>query len=225
MLQNYKTSFLVALALIFLLPLFFIPAGVLGLPVAKSVLVIFGIVVATLVFLSEIWREGKLNIPWHPFALIAVLMPLVYLLSALLSTPSSLSLFGYNFEAGTFGFVLLGSLLLVLVGLIFTDASKMLRVLATFSISISVVAVFVAIKVFFGGEFLVWGNFFGNMGNPIGDWTDLAVSFGLLSVLSILMLGMIPMKKSLRSLLFLKDGKTFLQHCAHFAANVGALLS
>src|SRR3989338_3847541 len=202
MLQNYKTSFLVALALIFLLPLFFIPAGVLGLPVAKSVLVIFGIVVATLVFLSEIWREGKLNIPWHPFALIAVLLPLVYLLSALLSTPSSLSLFGYNFEAGTFGFVLLGSLLLVLVGLIFTDASKMLRVLATFSISISVVAVFVAIKVFFGGEFLVWGNFFGNMGNPIGDWTDLAVSFGLLSVLSILMLGMIPMKKSLRSLLY-----------------------
>src|SRR3990167_3574991 len=54
-----------------------------------------------LVLLFEIWQEGKLDIPWHPFIFTVALLPLIYVLSALLSTPSSLSLLGYNFEAGT----------------------------------------------------------------------------------------------------------------------------
>ncbi|MEK9171766.1 MAG: tetratricopeptide repeat protein [Patescibacteria group bacterium] len=200
--QTHKISFFITLGLLFLLPLFFVPGGALNLAVAKSTLFSLGIIVAVLVFLFEVWREGKLNIPWHPFIFTVALLPLVYLLSAFLATPSSLSLLGYNFEVGTFGFMLFGSLILILTAAIFSDTTRPLQALVAFFISISVIALFVTIKVLFGGDILVWGNFFGNMGNPIGNWTDLAVSFGLLSVFAALALGMIPMKLSVRVLVY-----------------------
>ena len=206
--QTHKVSFLITLALLFLLPIFFIPGGALNLDVAKLALAVFGIIVIVLAFSLEIWREGKLDVPWHPFIFTVALLPPVYLLSAFLATPSSLSLFGYNFEVGTFGFMLLGSLILILTATIFSDTTRSFQALATFFVSISVVALFVTIKVLFGlpaqvgGDILVWGNFFGNMGNPIGNWTDLAVSFGLLSVFAALSLGMISMKLSVRILVY-----------------------
>src|SRR3989338_1268373 len=202
MLQNRKISFLITLSLLFLLPLFFIPGGALNLAVAKPTLFSLGIITADLVFLFAVRREGRLNFPWHPFIFTVALLPLVYLLSAFLATPSSLSLLGYSFEVGTFGFMLLGSLILMLAAMVFSDTTRSLQALTAFLISISIVALFVAIKVFFGGDLLVLGNFFGNMGNPIGNWTDLAVSFGLLSVFAALSLGMIPMKLSLRVLVY-----------------------
>src|SRR3990167_8719703 len=206
--KTHKVSFLITLALLFLLPIFFIPGGALNLDVAKLALAVFGIIVIVLAFSLEIWREGKLDVTWHPFIFTVALLPPVYLLSAFLATPSSLSLFGYTFEVGTFGFILLGSLILILTATIFSDTTRFFQALATFFVSISVVALFVTIKVLFGlpaqvgGDILVWGNFFGNMGNPIGNWTDLAVSFGLLSVFAALSLGMIPMKLSVRVLVY-----------------------
>ncbi|OHA89110.1 MAG: hypothetical protein A3C70_02220 [Candidatus Zambryskibacteria bacterium RIFCSPHIGHO2_02_FULL_43_14] len=200
--QTHKISFFITLGLLFLLPIFFIPGGTLSLDVAKSALVVLGVIAIILAFLWEIWQDGKLSLPWHPFVFTIVLLPLVYLLSAFLATPSSLSLLGYSFEVGTFGFMLLGSLILMLVAMVFSDTTRSLQALTAFLISISIVALFVAIKVFFGGNLLVLGNFFGNMGNPIGNWTDLAISFGLLSVFAALSLGMIPMKLSLRVLVY-----------------------
>ena len=200
--QTHKASFLITLALLFLLPVFFIPGGALNLDVAKSALAVFGVLAIVLAFLLEIWQEGKLDVPWHPFIFTIALLPLVYLLSAFLATPSSLSLLGYNFEVGTFGFMLLGSLILILTAAIFSNTTRSLQALVAFFISISVVALFVTIKVLLGGDILVLGNFFGNMGNPIGNWTDLAVSFGLLSVFAAFSLGMIPMKLSIRILVY-----------------------
>src|SRR3990167_905054 len=200
--QTHKISFFIALGLLFLLPIFFIPGGTLSLDVAKSALVVLGVIAIILAFLWEIWQDGKLSLPWHPFVFTIVLLPLVYLLSAFLATPSSLSLLGYSFEVGTFGFMLLGSLILMLVAMVFSDTTRSLQALTAFLISISIVALFVAIKVFFGGNLLVLGNFFGNMGNPIGNWTDLAISFWLLSVFAALSLGMIQMKLSLRVLVY-----------------------
>ena len=97
MTQTHRTSFFITLGLMFLMPLFFIPGGSLDLSVAKSTLLSIGLVVAFLAFLLEIWRGGKLDIPWHPFVLIVIFLPLIYLISSLFSVPSSLSLFVYNF--------------------------------------------------------------------------------------------------------------------------------
>ena len=184
---------------LFLLLLFFMPGGAISLDVAKSTIVVLGVIVAVLVFIWETWREKKLEIPWHLFILISVLLPLVYALSALLSTPSSLSFLGYNFEVGTFGFILFGVTLLILAAMIFSGASRVLQALVVFFVSISAVALFVAIKVFFGLSTLFGVN---NMANPIGNWTDLGVAFGLVSIFAALAAGMIPMRRFVRVLVY-----------------------
>ncbi|MEX2013844.1 MAG: tetratricopeptide repeat protein [Parcubacteria group bacterium] len=202
MTQTHQASFLVTLTLLFLLPLFFIPGGALNLNVAKQAFLAFGVIVAVLVFLLELWRSKKLEVSWHTLILLALLLPAVYALSAFLATPSSLSLLGYHFEVGTFGYMLFGSLLLVLASTIFSSSSRALQVLTAFFISISLLVLFVGIKVFFGGDILVLGNFPGNMGNPLGSWTDLAISFGLLAAFAALAIGVIPMKLSVRLVVY-----------------------
>lgn len=200
--QTNRSSLFVALVLIFLLPIFFIPGSALGLGAAKSALLVVGTVILTLVFLRSIWKVGRLNLPWHLILAFLVFLSIVYFVSALVSTPSSLSLLGYNFEIGTFGYILVGSLMVMLVSSIFADTTRILQALVAFFLSISVLAIFVLVKVFSGGEALVLGNFFGNMANPIGSWTDLAVVFGLLSSFSALAIGLLPMKLSARLLVY-----------------------
>src|SRR3990167_3290423 len=199
--QTHRTSFLITISLLFLLPIFFIPGGLLSLHVAKSALLTLGVVAIMLSFLLETWRKGELNLPWHPFMLVTILLPLVYFFSALSSMPSFLSFFGYNFEVGTFGYMLLVSVILILISITFTDTQKILQALTAFFVSFALIVVFTTIKILSGGA-PVWGIFFSNTDNPIGKWTDLATAFGLLSMFSILVLGMLPMKKSLRALCY-----------------------
>jgi len=199
--QSHKTSFLIVLIMVFLAPLFFIP-GVLYMGSAKSALLSLGTVVTLLVFLYECWRNGSIALSKTHLLTVVGLLPIIYLLSALLATPSSLSLLGYNFEIGTFGFMLLGSVTLVLVSLIFSETSHFLQALMALFASFSVLAVFAIVKIISGGTWLVFGTFGGNMGNPIGSWTDLSIVFGLLSLLSVTVLGMLPMKGSVRAWLY-----------------------
>lgn len=203
MLQSHKLSFYITIALVFLIPIFFIPGGAVALGMAKSSLLILGVALASLAFVYETWRAGGVVLPRHYLMLVVALLPVVYLLSALLATPSSLSLFGYGFEVGTFGFILLGAAILVLVSAIYTDASRVLHALLAFFLSFVLLALFSLVKILFGGDLLTLGNFFGNMGNPLGSWTDMAVAFGLLAVVSALTLGVLPMKGLMKWLLTL----------------------
>src|SRR5581483_1942613 len=165
--QSYKHSFFVIVGLVFLLPIFFIPGTLLSIDSAKTALLIAGLCVAALLFLFESWRKGMVTIPKTWSLYFAALLPLVYLLSALLTTPSSLSLLGYNFEVGTFGSILLGSVLLVLSALIVTQSSRALQVLTALFAALIIVTLFSAVKISSGGNILVLGNFAGNMGNPL----------------------------------------------------------
>ncbi len=192
------TSYII-IALVFLLPIFFLPSSVLSLGVGKLSLLSVAVVLLVLAFLSEVWRKGEISFPKHFFVLAALLLLAVYFVSAISTTPSFLSLFGYNFEVGTFGYMLLATIGLIVISSIFTDTSKILNASWALFLSLSLVAVFVTIKILTGGS-PVWGVFDGTTGNPIGRWTDLATSFGLLSLFSILVLGIMPTKKLYRIL-------------------------
>lgn len=195
--QSHKFSFLVILGLVFLAPLFFAP-GLLYIGSAKSVLLTVGVVVAALVFMYECWRDGVVVIPKTHLLTAVALLPVVYLLSALLATPSSLSLLGYNFELGTFGFILISSVTFYLVASVVTDTTQFLKVLLAFFSSLSILTLFSLVKIFTGGDWSIMGNFAGVTGNPVGVWTDLAIVFGLLSVISALAIGMLPTRGWLR---------------------------
>jgi len=200
--QSYRITFLITLALVFLTPLFFIPGGMLQLGSAKSALLSLGTLVLTLSYLYESWRQGSISFPKHALLYVAALLPVVYLLSALLSTPSSLSLLGYSLEVGTFGYMLMGTLALLVTASVTVETGRYLQTLAALFASLSLIALFALLKIFSGDSFLALGNFSGNMGNPLGSWTDLAAAFGLLAAFSSLAIGMVPMKSSIKSLVY-----------------------
>lgn len=199
MLQSYKNSSIIITGLIFLMPLFFIPGGAISLGVAKSALMVFGISIAAILYSLELWRSGRFLFPKHPIIYAALIFPVVYFLSALLATPSSLSLFGYSFEAGTFGYMLLVVAVLILSAAVFLDTARSLNAIMAFALSLFFVALFFAVKIIFDGDILVLGNFFGNTGNPLGSWTDLSIIFGLLALLSALAIGQLPMSGAMKA--------------------------
>ncbi len=200
--SRYFTSHFALVSLIFLLPLFFIPGGSLDLGNTKALLLVLGFGIATLLFLAEIWKGRELVLPKHRFLIAAALLPAIYLLSALLSTPSSLSLLGYNLEPGTFGSILIGVALLALTAIVFTDVARALNLVLALFGSLALLAVFVTIKILSGGSWLSFGGLSGNMANPLGGWTDLGMVFGLLAVISALALGLVPAKRSFKIALF-----------------------
>lgn len=191
---SYRPSFIALIATLFITPLFFIPGGALGLGNAKSFIAVLGIGIAAVLFLVQFIRSKHVDVPRHHLLSAALILPVVYLLSALLTTPSSLSLLGYNLEVGTFGSILLGVAALFLATVALADTQRALQaVLALFG-SFGLLAIFVTIRVLAGGDILSLGNFTGSMGNPLGSWMDLGIAFGLLATLSMLALGMLPMR-------------------------------
>ena len=198
----YKNAFWALITLIFLLPLFFIPGGGLPLETAKSALVVLAGVLAALFFLFEILEGKNVSLPRSHLLISALLLPAVYLLSAILSTPSSLSLFGYSIDVGTFGFIFIGVGLLLLVSIVFKETSQALQAFTALFVSLGLLALFVLIKVAVGGDFLALGNFFGNVGNPLGSWTDLSIIFGFLAIFTSIVLGMLSMNLWARVLLY-----------------------
>lgn len=196
--QGYKFTTFISLVLIFLLPIFFIPGGALAIDSAKSALFSLGTVLMALTFLFESWRQGGVVWPKHYIVTTVAALPLVYLLSALLSTPSSLSLIGYGLEVGTFGYILLGSSALIIGSVIYSDNTRVLQAFVALLASLSVVALFMLVKLLTHGNSLNLGVFSGVMANPLGSWTDLSVAFGLLAVFASLVIGMIPMKSSFK---------------------------
>lgn len=200
--QSYKVTFSIILALIFLAPLFFIPGNTLHLTTAKSALLSLGAVLLLFSYLYESWVRGELSFPKHGLLLTVLLLPVVYLLSAVLSTPSSLSLLGYSLEVGTFGYMLMGTVALLVASSMTVETERHLQALAAFFASLSLLGIFSAIKIIFGGDLLAFGNFAGNMGNPLGSWTDMAVAFGILASLSALAIGMIPMRTIVKTAVY-----------------------
>ncbi|MEX2013659.1 MAG: tetratricopeptide repeat protein [Parcubacteria group bacterium] len=197
---TYKLSLIVTLLLVLLLPIFFLPVSILSLSVAKTALLALGVVVALVGIVIQVIGQGGFSLPRSYLMWFVPLLPLAYLVSALLSPNISKSLFGYNLEVGTFGFVLLASLLLGVIVVIFSDTAKVLRVWGAFLISMSLLAVFALVKVLSGG-FPVWGAFSGNMANPIGGWPDYAMAFGLLAVILALALSVFNLEKVHRIIL------------------------
>jgi tetratricopeptide (TPR) repeat protein len=194
--SHYKTSRISVLLIVLLLPLFFVPTLLLPIGVAKSVLLALGTIVAFLSFIIDTLRSGKLVLPKSLIMWGAILLPLVYLLSSVFGSASNFSLFGYSLEVGTF--ILFSSVLFGITAITLTDISEIFKVYGALFLSLALLALFAVIKVISGGNLLVMNTFAGNMGNPIGAWTDYAVGFGLLAVLSQLALAMLDLTKKRR---------------------------
>ncbi len=191
---SYRHSFWILLGLVFLLPLFFIPGAVLSVIDAKAFLAVVAVVLASGFFLWQTWRAKGVIVPKSRLITFLLVVVGAYLLSALLAPVSSMALFGYNLEVGTFGAILVGAILFFLSSIVFAESGRALQVLLASFGSLTILALFVLVRIMTGGSWLQLGNFGGIVGNPLGSFADLGIVFGLLAALSVLALGMLPMK-------------------------------
>ncbi|MEX0919484.1 MAG: tetratricopeptide repeat protein [Parcubacteria group bacterium] len=196
--QTYKLSILSVLLVALLLPIFFLPVAILPLGVVKATLLTLGVVTAFVGFIMKVISRGGFVVPSTYLMWMTVLLPLVYLLSAWASSNTLRSLYGYNLETGTFGFILLVSILFGIVTVAFSDIAKIYRVLGALLISFALITVFAVVKIISGGAFPVWGAFFSSTANPVGSWSDYAMLFSLVAIVSSLALSVLPLKKSWR---------------------------
>jgi tetratricopeptide (TPR) repeat protein len=199
---EYKTSFLSLLALLFLLPLFFIPSLSVPLTLAKPIILFVGVFVGFIALLALVLKGGELRVPRSRLVWAAVALPLVYFISAAISGSSALGLYGYNFEVGTFVSILLASAVFLLSSTVSDGVVRILRLESAVFCSISIAALFSVVKVLSAGKLFVWGTFVGATATPLGDWTDLGIALALTSILSLLALEMLAMTRLVKSFVY-----------------------
>jgi tetratricopeptide (TPR) repeat protein len=186
---------------IFLLPLVFF-TGLMPLPLAKTMLVLLIVLVSLGALIVRTLRSGEASLPWHPIYLAALLLPVVYFLSALFSPERSIALFGYNLEAGTFISILLGVLLLALISLVDRERKLSLELLGALLVSGGLVALVGAVKVLSAGAVFNGSIFADIMGNSVGSWTDYAVFLAVIAIIALMALEMLQIKKVVRVTLY-----------------------
>src|SRR6185312_2708045 len=200
--KEYKLSLLSLLALLFLLPLFFVPSLSVPLTLAKPVLLFIGVFVGFISLLAFVLKRGELRVPRSKLVWAVVLLPIVYFVSAFFSGSSSFGLYGYNFEVGTFVSILLASVVLLLAAIVADDTARVLKLESAIFCSLSLGAIFSAIKILSAGNWMVWNNFVGATSTPLGDWSDLGIALALLAILSLLAVEMLEMTSVVRGVVY-----------------------
>lgn len=191
----------VVLALVLgLLPLWFAPGLTVSFGFTKSILVVAGVYVASILAALAVLRSGKvtLSIPW---AIVSFwLFALASVVSALLSGDTNDALYGNSFDIQSAGFVILLALTMT-VALVYTNAkSAMIRLLLLSSLAVILVYSFFLLRVIFGSDFLNFGVFTDSTITLVGSLNDLALYAGLVLVMLLVAIHRIPRNLIARTL-------------------------
>lgn len=201
--NQYTFSFKTLLALTFLLPIFFSPFLAVPLGISKVLLLTVLGLVAFSALLWSSFKDGGIVLPKTTILWAALLLPAIYVVSALFSKTPWLSLFGYGLETGTAASITLLSLIFIITAVTVKGREKLLKIYSAAFISFLILSLFAVIKIISGGDSLVLNNFVGNMGNPVGAWTDYSMIFAVLAILSVLAVEMLSLRGLARGAAFL----------------------
>ena len=185
-----------------LVPIIFIPIGGISFVLAKTILLSVGISLALVLWVIARLQNGSIEIPltYSIPALLAVLG--ISFLSALFSGAPMMSLFGEIVQIDTVA--MLGSLIvLALLTASIVDNRKKVRLLFTGSaIVFGTLGVFHILRFFFGAESVLSGFFESALSTPLGQWSDIGVVFGLVLLVSTIVLSSLQLKKTYNILLY-----------------------
>src|SRR3989344_1309205 len=171
-----------------LIPIFFLPSSAVSLPVAKFILLSVGVLASLAAVILSAIQNGAIKLPWNLMPAAIVSIPLVFLIASLFSPPPNFSLWGYGFETGTFGFVFLASVAALLIAGLFKKGQKQSTVLWGLLVVSLVLGLFHIARFIFGAGTLSLGFFSDALANTIGGWNELSIWFGLISILSVIIL-------------------------------------
>jgi cytochrome c-type biogenesis protein CcmH/NrfG len=181
-----RIASIVTLATLILLPLFFIPFFGFGVEIGKTYLVGFGMMVGLILWLIARMVQGTIVLPKTPLMLVALSMPVTFLISALFSPSWPVSLAGLSISAGT----VIGMLILVLVfftSLLYLSSERRVTLLVKgLFVVTGLVTLFQVIYWIIGPKILNLGTFTNVVSNMIGRWYDFGVWYGLVLIIAML---------------------------------------
>lgn len=180
-----KLSFVLLLATICGSIFFFVPFAPVSLEASKGFLISVGITLSVFFWLIARLGEGKFSVPKDKVLLFGAMIPVSFLIASFFSSSLYISLFGSGFEVGTFGTMLILFILFFLSSLYFQTEKRITYFLNILFISAGVLMVFELVNMFIGfGKFSKL--FIGiSSGNLLGSWSDFAIFFGLITLLSL----------------------------------------
>ena len=198
-----RWSFFVLFATLFLLPLFFLPSTVYPFQFGKILLVTVGTIVALVLWIAARLKEGKLTLPMTPVFFALGLVLVEFFVSSLLSSSPKLSLIGQGFEVGTFGSLLVMSILFFLTSILFSSKKRAIYGYLAFFLAFTLIALFHLSRFIFGPAFLSMGIFTDTTANLIGKWNDLGLFFSIAALLSFITLDLLSVKILWRAILWI----------------------
>ena len=195
-------SLYVLYAMLFLLPLLFIPSLSVPFQFTKTVLVFFGVLIAILLFLVSILKTGRLTLPFNKILLSVWLLPIAYFFSSLFSVSPRSSFLGQNLEGDTFGFMVLMALFVTLVVMLMRTKEQVLYTYLALFVSFIIVWVFQGLRLIFGADFLSFDVLTLSTSNILGKWNDLSIFFGLATVLTLVTLASLQLSSLYKRILY-----------------------
>ncbi len=196
-----SVSFYIFQALLFLIPVFFVPSSSVPFNTAKTALVVLGALLLLVVYLVARIKEGAFSFPraWAYGSVVILL--LTYALAAFFSGNMGLSIFGQGLDQGSLVSIVALVILFLLAPLVLNSDEKVFYSYIVLFVSFFVVALFQVIHLIFPGFSLA--AFTSPTANMIGAWDDLSIFFGLATMLSMLTLERISLSKLARTFVYI----------------------
>ncbi len=193
-----KMSAWIIIAMIFLVPVFFIPSNIVPFQFTKVVILYVGIIAALLAWVIGRLNNGKLSYSRHGVFIALGGIVLTYLIAALFSPAKVVSLVGQGFEISTFAFIAAMAVFVFLVSNTFVNRRRAAYAYLAFLASFVVIALYQFIRLLFGPGVLTMGIFTSATDNLLGNWNDLGVYFGAVALFSFISLELLRMPRRLR---------------------------
>jgi hypothetical protein len=188
----------ILIALVFLLPIIFIPIPYLQQNAIKGYLVIFGVLAAGILY--SISRIKAKSFEWisHPLPYIGIILAVILVASSLWSGNFMKSFFGQGFEYGTAAFLIILGISARLSAIFSSrSSSRALFIYTAIFGSFILLAIFQIVK-FIDPSALSFGIFTGAAGTPIGSWYDFGIFSGVIFILSGLAFLYFPMSRAVK---------------------------
>ncbi|MSR73138.1 tetratricopeptide repeat protein [Candidatus Parcubacteria bacterium] len=197
-----NSAFIGIMLIVFFTPIFFIPSLFFTLPFSKTILVFSVLVISFCLVIISILKHGRFNLPWGKTYFFTALVPVVLLVSAIVSQAPFLSLIGNSFEIDTFAFLLFMFLLMFLTGAFFQKEQRIFYSYILFFASTVILTLFVLVRFIFGSSALSFGLFTSIDANPLGKLYDLGILYGAVLLLSIISIEMFSLNKVFKRILY-----------------------
>jgi len=198
-----KITFGILLAITFLAPIFFVPASFVSTQFGTSLLFAFGVIASVLIYTVSTLVSGSMELPKPGKYILGLtaLVPIIYTLSGISGGFSRMSFFGYTFDIGTVGFVILGFVYLFLVSILFANRKRIFYSYFAVVLSSILLSLFLLIRMIFGVEVLGFGMFNEIASTMVGNFNNVGIFFGIGAILSLLTYEMVNVSRVMKVLL------------------------